>query len=357
MKKPNKKYTSIYVFMAVMLLIILGCTGYNDSTYKDVGNYTLVVSKNGKHSFVFNYNWSGDPTDNVIAFPATDGAKAEVEKVGGFIGIGVPCPFDIKVENGVRCESLNPDDYEFPVSFEDMLFEMKIGKDISDFYSALPVCASSEAYGYTGVEQPDGSMIFYRFLVTVDCDPANETFYSKDGILYVTKDNSQVELPYESTIAQLDSEALNGSETDSTEAEIMSVRENESYDPMEPMAVMVLSLDERSFSVDLSDNPIADGIWEKVKTDAPELSFTDDGDSGKVADLPWEIAPENDFEEMTAEAGDVLFLNGNRICICYGEKTGNFIKIGEIYSSGEEMKEFFGGEDDVKGRLYLEWTE
>ena len=26
MKKPNKKYTSIYVFMAVMLLIILGCT-------------------------------------------------------------------------------------------------------------------------------------------------------------------------------------------------------------------------------------------------------------------------------------------------------------------------------------------
>ncbi len=49
MKKPNKKYTSIYVFMAVMLLIILGCTGYNDSTYKDVRNYIRqIVEFNGE---------------------------------------------------------------------------------------------------------------------------------------------------------------------------------------------------------------------------------------------------------------------------------------------------------------------
>ena len=232
MKKPKKKYVSIYVFMITMFILILGCTAYSDYTYKNVGDYELVVSKNGKRAFVTAYYWSGDPADNQIVFPDTDGANAKVETIGGYTGTGVPRPFHIEL-NGDEVDfiSENPDDYEFPVSFEDMLFEMKIGENISDFTDNLYSATAVEPYRRIGVKQADGSVIFYRVLVTVVCDPANTDYYSKDGMLYYSKDGMLKDLPYESTVKE---EAETTSETDilSTE-EDSQIPEEDSQVPEE----------------------------------------------------------------------------------------------------------------------------
>ena len=215
MKKTDKKYVSIYVFMITMFILILGCTGYNNSVDKSVGKFDLKVSENGKRGFVFAYNWSGDPADNVITFPKTDGQKADIESLGGVIGIGVPCPFHIELDgNEVDCVSENPDDYEFPVTFENMIFELKIGDNIKDVTTNLYSPSAVNPYSYIGISQPDGSVIFYRILVTVDCDPANPYYYSQDGELYITRDGSRVTLPYEST---LESHYGSDSEEDSEE--------------------------------------------------------------------------------------------------------------------------------------------
>ena len=71
-----------------------------------------------------------------------------------------------------------------PVSFEDIVFIINIGENIEDVYSNLYVEAATEPFTYLAVEQEDGSVIFYRVLVYINCDSKNTHLYSKDGKLY-----------------------------------------------------------------------------------------------------------------------------------------------------------------------------
>ena len=362
--KPRGRYFSIYVFFIVMVLIIAGCTGYNNASNVQLGNFELVVSKNGKHAFVKSYTWSGDPADNQIYVPDTDGKKATVEQLGGMTGIGVPNPFTIETQGcGIRYVDKRADSYLVPVSFEDMVFEIHIGPNIEGIVSGI----YSETY--VPVEQPDGSVIFYHPLVNFVCDPLNEKICSQNGMLY-WKENGELidDFPYEyiALYGNPEDESDSGadssetgndgknSSSDTTEDPGMN-SEMESYEAMDPTAVMVISLENRSFTVDMESNASAKAFWEKVKTDAPKIEFSDNGDFEKVGDLPWEI--EANDEKMTAEPGDLILYNGNKICIFYGENTWDYTKLGTIYATEEEMKEFFGGKEDLTAQIYLEWTE
>ena len=122
-----------------------------------------------------------------------------------------------------------------------------------------------------------------------------------------------------------------------------------------PAAIMVISLPDRSFTVDLENNSSADAFWEQVKNDYLTIEMYDYGNFEKVGDLPWNI-PAND-EEISTKPGDLILYQGNKLCIYYGENTWSFTKLGTIHATGEEMKEFFGGEDNITAEFYLEWTE
>lgn len=126
-------------------------------------------------------------------------------------------------------------------------------------------------------------------------------------------------------------------------------------DAMNPMAIMVISLPDRSFTVDLENNSSADAFWEKVKTDNLKIEMHDYGNFEKVGDLPWDI-PTND-EEISTKPGDLILYQGNKLCIYYGENTWSFTKLGTVNATEEEMKDFFGGEDNITAEIYLEWTE
>ena len=129
----------------------------------------------------------------------------------------------------------------------------------------------------------------------------------------------------------------------------------EKTDAMDPMAVMVISLPDRSFTVNLESNSSADAFWEKVKTDPLKIEMHDYGNFEKVGDLPWDL-PTND-EQISTKPGDLILYQGNKLCIYYGENSWSFTKLGTLNATEEEMKDFFGGEDEITAEIYLEWTE
>ena len=55
-------------------------------------------------------------------------------------------------------------------------FTVHIGKDLKEIQEE----AFGSCYGFTA----EGHEVLYHITLTVDCDPANKTFYSENGVLY-----------------------------------------------------------------------------------------------------------------------------------------------------------------------------
>ncbi len=127
------------------------------------------------------------------------------------------------------------------------------------------------------------------------------------------------------------------------------------YESMEPTSIIVISVGDRFFTVELADNSSADAFYEKIKEEPLTIQMSDYGDFEKVGDLPWEL-PRND-EEITTSPGDLILYQGNKITIYYDENTWNFTRLGRLNATEEEIKEYFGGAEDITAEFYLEWTE
>ena len=124
---------------------------------------------------------------------------------------------------------------------------------------------------------------------------------------------------------------------------------------MEPTAIMVISIGDRAFTIQLDGNSSADAFYEKIKEEPLTIQMSDYGNFEKVGDLPWEL-PRND-EEITTSPGDLILYQGNKLTIYYDENTWNFTRLGSLNATEEEVKEYFGGTDDITAEFYLEWTE
>ncbi len=137
------------------------------------------------------------------------------------------------------------------------------------------------------------------------------------------------------------------------------VKENEEPDPgiedMTPNAFLTVSAGDRFFSVELENNTSAEAFFEKIKSGSISVDMHDYGNFEKVGDLPLEL-PTGD-EEITTVPGDLILYHGNKITVYYDENTWNFTKLGHINASEEEIKEVFGGEDDITAEFSVEWTE
>ena len=138
------------------------------------------------------------------------------------------------------------------------------------------------------------------------------------------------------------------------EIEVLETRSIDEDDMM-PKAFVAVRVGDDCFSVDLEGNSSADAFFEKLKTEDVEITMHDYGNFEKVGDLPWEL-PTND-EEITTEAGDLILCQGNKITVYYDENIWNFTRLGRLNGTPEEIREVFGGTDDITAEFFLEWAE
>ena len=129
----------------------------------------------------------------------------------------------------------------------------------------------------------------------------------------------------------------------------------DSKEDMTPVGITVIQVGDMSFTIDMDSNPSAQAFVDKIKHDGLTVDMHDYGNFEKVGDLPWEI-PAND-EEITTKPGDLILYQGNKITVYYDENTWNFTKLGHLNATPDEIKEFFGGKDDITAEFFVEWTE
>lgn len=130
---------------------------------------------------------------------------------------------------------------------------------------------------------------------------------------------------------------------------------NSEYEAMKPIPIMVLTVGDIFFTVDLEDNSSAEAFVEKLSSDPITVDMQDYGNFEKAGDLPWDL-PRND-EKITTQPGDLILYNGNKITVYYDENTWDFTKLGTLNASEEEIRKVFGGEDDIQVKFFVEWTE
>ena len=171
----------------------------------------------------------------VIDIPDVTDHDEKITELGGFANIGVPAwfkislkPFDDGFEpwtgpygkpipegtrewedaENARIEYMkqNPlygrivtyegDDeslYDAPISFEQLIFTINLGKNIN----SIEIDAGIDGKEYIGIRKDDGSIVFYKPAIYFNCNEQNETFYARDGILYSLKTNEKLDFQIE----------------------------------------------------------------------------------------------------------------------------------------------------------------
>ncbi|MCR5687788.1 MAG: hypothetical protein K6G58_07200 [Lachnospiraceae bacterium] len=124
---------------------------------------------------------------------------------------------------------------------------------------------------------------------------------------------------------------------------------------MIPVCYAIVRVGDVSFAIDYEDNSSAQEFKERINRAPLTVDMQDYGNFEKVGDLPWDL-PTND-EEITTVPGDLILYQGNKITVYYDENTWRFTKLGHLNATEEEIKEVFGGEDDITAEFYMEWTE
>jgi rhodanese-related sulfurtransferase len=131
--------------------------------------------------------------------------------------------------------------------------------------------------------------------------------------------------------------------------------EGESYEDMDPMGILIVSVGDSFFSVDLENNSSAEEFFEKIKRENLKIVMHDYGGFEKVGELPWSVS-RND-EDITTKPGDLILYQGNQITVYYDENTWSFTKLGHLNATEDEIREAFGGKEDVTAEFSVEWTE
>ena len=184
----SRKAIRLAVFLPLLLLLV-SCTGsITGYTGKEAvqGQVLYILSDRGKEAFASVCTWDLDPTHTSFDIAGEiEGSK--VIALGGYTGTGVANPFVIEAEPA-RKELWTSDPalekWEVPVTWEDLVFTVYVGKNVEK------IGCGREGL-YYGVETEDG-IRFYRPVCYFVCDEANPTLYSKDGVLYLRKDDTKL---------------------------------------------------------------------------------------------------------------------------------------------------------------------
>ena len=324
--KSLKTYLQIILILA--LITLTGCTSSMD--YSDTaseGPWTVSLNKDGKDAFATSYVWDGTEASLRIEPGEIEGCY--ITRYGGYYGRGLPEPFSIVIPNASHVDEKDvPED----AKVRELVFTMVFGSQIRDIFCR-------QLAGYYRAKDNDGKDIYYLLLINAELSPDNKNFrIENDKLYFKDKDTPIEELYFDG--ARKEGENMTGTEE---------------FEDMTPTAVMVVRVGERSFTIDLAGNSSAEAFWDKIKEDGLKINMSDYGDFEKVGDLPWSL-PTND-EEITTRPGDLILYQGNKITVYYNENTWDFTKLGRLNASEEEIREVFGGKDEIEVEFYLEWTE
>ncbi|MBO4927227.1 MAG: hypothetical protein J5379_03125 [Clostridiales bacterium] len=190
------KALALVLVISLLVPALASCKLY-DGDYKKSGDFEFKLDKKETHGTLTSWHWDGDPENSVIDVP-DDYNGIPIDALGGAYGTNAPIlAFVVETDCDVPYKGLEESKYEVPVSFEKIVFTLKLGKNIGEIHTQYVSGTVRKDANYIGVTQEDGSVIFYQVFFEVECSQKNKTYYSEDGKLYNSSDNKKVDsLPH-----------------------------------------------------------------------------------------------------------------------------------------------------------------
>ena len=162
-----------------------------------IGDFDIGYSKMLNNAFLSSYNWDGsDETKNIVI--PEEYQDIPITALGGYYGRGVPCAFGVNLSEVTQndlCGEANQwfcsNIYEDIESVDTIYlnFNIHISKNIKQITEHTLDCFYEGTY-FDG--EDSYSKIIVVFLYHITCDEENNTFYAKDGKLYLRKDDTPV---------------------------------------------------------------------------------------------------------------------------------------------------------------------
>ncbi len=185
--KKALKILGIVLLIGLILLpgiqYLLICVGLNYAVthnYTDivwnVDGYDYLIREKNKKAGVCSYTYDPEAGDKVIVIPESY-EDYPIQSLGGYIGRGGPCPFEIELE-GVHATSGEGDSYGSYAAYAQ-------GKGLHLVYEDVVLNIGPnirEIFAYQDGMRAGKTLYVVR--VYVNCDPDNPKFYSRDGVLY-----------------------------------------------------------------------------------------------------------------------------------------------------------------------------
>jgi hypothetical protein len=215
------------------MLLITGCTdrSVTGNTNIRMDDLRITIGQISHEGLVEEYLWDGTDEGLTINIPDVTDHDEKITELGGFANIGVPDffmitlkPFDDGFEEWtgpygkplmegdrgweeaeaarreymekaplygkiVKYEGEDETLYDAPVSFDELIFTVNLGR----YINSIQMYDGIDDSEYIGIRQDDDSIVFYEPKIRFNCSDQNETFYAKDGILYSVETDEKLE--------------------------------------------------------------------------------------------------------------------------------------------------------------------
>lgn len=188
--KVKALVTAGIVFLSASILLgLCSCFVYWETAGYVNGLWTCYNTST-KKAYVGHYNWDGDENKMEIAVPDTY-EDYKITSLGG-VSSSKPLVFGpeyLREFNGRLSGcfySELPEDANAENTVE-LTFTVHIGKYIESLY------ARQWRYVEYTSEEDDNDRIFYVFNYYYICSEENQTFYSKDGVLYLKSNDERAQ--------------------------------------------------------------------------------------------------------------------------------------------------------------------
>lgn len=188
-KKVKCLVTTVIVILSVSILFGLCSCYVSWETAGFVDGLWTCYNTLTKKACVGNYDWDGDESKMEITVPDTY-EKYKITSLGGAtstkgIFFGVEMPLEYKGKKVfASCEELP--DTATSENIVTLNFTVHLGKYVDTLYSRFPKYMK---FGEKDDNEKNYTYYMYKFYYV--CSEENETFYSKDGVLYLKSNDEK----------------------------------------------------------------------------------------------------------------------------------------------------------------------